>query len=47
MEDVMPMLFWLPMIILSGIWSIAAEEEAERTARSRRDDDAALLLRSQ
>jgi hypothetical protein len=25
MEDTMPMLFWLPMIILSGIWSIAVD----------------------
>jgi len=43
----MPMLFWLPMIILSEIWSIAAEEEDERSACSRRDDDATLLLHSQ
>jgi hypothetical protein len=32
MEDIMPMLLWLPMIILGGIWSMAidaASGEAE------------------
>jgi hypothetical protein len=25
MEDIMPLLFWLPMIILSGIWTMAID----------------------
>jgi hypothetical protein len=43
-EDIMLMLFWLPMIILGGIWSIAmdaASGEAERGhSPARRDDEA-------
>jgi hypothetical protein len=40
----MPMLFWLPMIILGGIWSItvdAASAEAEPGHGPARPDDEA------
>jgi hypothetical protein len=44
-EDIMLMWFWLPMIILDGIWSIAvdaASADAEPGHRpARRDDPAA------
>jgi hypothetical protein len=46
LEDIMLMLFWLPMIILGGIWSIAVDAASKEAKRghspARRDDEAAL-----
>jgi hypothetical protein len=34
MEDIMPMLLWLPMIILGGIWSMAVDPGSGKAERS-------------